>query len=207
MALYHDATITPTKAELLTEWVPTQSWCPPSGGPVEVIGAYRFDDPEGQVGMEAHLVRVDDTVLHVPLTYRAEPVEGASATLVGEMDHSALGKRWVYDGFRDDRFILMLTGVAMTGQGEALGMVMYKGEWVIAPTHVRIRGGGWTQDRVSIDGLTPVSEDAAKTVYRNRRFELTIHRLLNHGDQPAIGLTAVWDGSPDPMVLAEVREF
>lgn len=30
------------------------------GEPVEVVGSYRFDDPEGRVGLEAHLVTSGD---------------------------------------------------------------------------------------------------------------------------------------------------
>jgi len=51
MALFHRATITPTKAELIADWAPTQAWGPPAGVPIEVVGSYRFDDPDGRVGM------------------------------------------------------------------------------------------------------------------------------------------------------------
>ena len=69
------------------------------------------------------------------------------------MQHSVLGTRWVYDGLRDPQFVVMLAAVAMTGQGEALGMVVYDGRWYIAPSNVRIQGGGWTQERVPVDGF------------------------------------------------------
>ncbi|MEP6626142.1 MAG: hypothetical protein ABJC79_16970, partial [Acidimicrobiia bacterium] len=101
MALFHLATITPTKEQLIADWAPTQSWGPPAGAPVSVIGGYRFDDPGGRVGMETFLVTAGDTLLHVPLTYRDEPLDGAGAALITEMEHSVLGTRWVYDGIRD----------------------------------------------------------------------------------------------------------
>lgn len=85
MALFHRATISPTKDQLIAEWAPTQPWGPPADVPVEVIGAYRFDDPEGRVGMEIHLVSAGGTVYQVPLTYRDEPLAGAQAALIGEM--------------------------------------------------------------------------------------------------------------------------
>src|SRR3982750_1540771 len=141
MALFHSATITPTKAELVARWVPTQPWGPSADVPVEVIGGYRFDDPEGRVGMETQVVAAGDTLLHVPLTYRDEPLAGAEDALITEMEHSVLGTRWVYDGLRDPRFVVMLAGVAMTGQGEALGLAVYEDRWYIAPGDVRIRGG------------------------------------------------------------------
>jgi hypothetical protein len=41
---------------------------------LERVGAYRFDDPVGEVGIETHLVRAGERLLHVPLTYRANPM-------------------------------------------------------------------------------------------------------------------------------------
>jgi hypothetical protein len=34
MAIFHRATITPSKAELIAEWAPTQPWGPPARDPV-----------------------------------------------------------------------------------------------------------------------------------------------------------------------------
>jgi Maltokinase N-terminal cap domain len=206
MALFHAATITPTKAELIAEWAPTQRWGPEPGVPIGVIGSYRFDDPDGRVGMETHLVTAGPMLLHVPLTYRDEPLAGAEDALIVEMQHSVLGTRWVYDGLRDPRLVVMLAAVAMTGQGEALGMAVYDGRWYIAPSAVRIQGGGWTQERVPVDGFDVGQEDATSVLLRNDRFELTVFRRPAPGPRPAIGLAATWDGQPDPVVLAEVRE-
>ena len=206
MALFHRATITPTKGELIAKWAPTRSWGTSAADGIEVIGSYRFDDPEGRVGMETHLVAAGDAVLQVPLTYRDEPLAGADDALITEMQHSVLGTRWVYDGLRDPRFIIMLAAVAMTGQGEAVGMVVYDDRWYIAPSNVRIRGGGWTQERVPVDGFELSSDDAASSVLRNDRFDLTVFRRPVPGPRPAIGLTATWDGHGEAVVLAEVRE-
>lgn len=206
MALFHRATITPTKAELIAEWAPTRPWGPSAGDGIEMIGSYRFDDPEGRVGMETHLVAAGGALLQVPLTYRDEPLDGAEDALITEMQHSVLGTRWVYDGLRDPRLIIMLAGVAMTGQGEALGMVVYDGRWYIAPSNVRIQGGGWTQERVPVDGFQLASDDATASVLHNDRFDLTVFRRPAPGPRPAIGLTATWDGQRDAVVLAEVRE-
>ena len=142
----------------------------------------------------------------MPLTYRDEPLAGADDALIVEMQHSVLGTRWVYDGLRDPRLVVMLAAVAMTGQGEALGMAVYDGRWYIAPSNVRIQGGGWTQERVPVDGFEVEHDDATSVVLRNDRFELTVFRRPVPGPRPAIGLTATWDGQPDPVVLAEVRE-
>ena len=206
MALFHLATIKPTKAELIAAWAPTQSWGPPPDVPIEVIGSYRFDDPDARVGMETHLVAAGGTVLQIPLTYRDEPLEVADDALIVEMEHSVLGNRWVYDGLRDPRLVVMLAAVAMTGQGEALGMAVYDGRWYIAPSNVRIQGGGWTQERVPVDGFELEDANTPGAVLRNERFELTVFRRPVPGPRPPIGLTATWDGQPNPVVLAEVRE-
>lgn len=206
MAIFHRATITPTKADLIAAWAPTQPWGPPASAASEVIGSFRFDDPEGRVGMETHLVTAGDVLFHVPLTYRDEPLAGAEGALITEMQHSVLGTRWVYDGLRDPRFVVMLAGVTMTGQGEALGMVVYDGRWYIAPTNVRIQGGGWGQERVPVDGFELVSDEADASVLRNDRFELTVFRRPAPGARPPIGLTATWDGHDGAVVLAALRE-
>jgi Maltokinase N-terminal cap domain len=206
MALFHRATITPTKEELIAEWAPSQPWGPPAEVPIEVIGSYRFDDPDGRVGMEIHLATYGTTLLHIPLTYRDEPLAGADDALIVEMQHSVLGTRWVYDGLRDPRLVVMLAAVAMTGQGEALGMAVYDGRWYIAPTHVRIQGGGWTQERVPVDGFELKHQDSTSVVLHNDRFELTVFRRPVAGPRPVIGLSATWNGQPDPVVLAELRE-
>src|SRR6476469_2594426 len=164
MAIFHLATITPTKAELIAKWAPTRPWGPSAGDPIDVIGSYRFDDPDGRVGMETHLVTAGGALIQVPLTYRDEPLDGAEDALITEMEHSVLGTRWVYDGLRDPRLVVMLAAVAMTGQGEALGMAMYDGRWYIAPSNVRIQGGGWTQERVPVDGFEAERHDGGPAV-------------------------------------------
>ena len=103
MAVIHRAEIRPTKLELLGEWLPKLPWYPgePGAAPASV-GAYRFDDPRGEVGIETLLVRtVGGQVAQVPLTYRGAPLPGGEPSLVGTMEHSVLGRRWVYDGCGD----------------------------------------------------------------------------------------------------------
>lgn len=207
MAIFHRATLRPTKEELIATWAPTQPWGPAADEPIDVFGSYRFDDPDGRVGMETHLCSAGGVVYQVPLTYREAPLAGAEAALITEMSHSVLGNRWVYDGLRDPLFVVMLAAVAMTGQGEALGMVVHEGRWHVAPSNVRIRGGGWTLERVPVDGFELVSDDAttAVSVLRNERFELQVFRRPTAGDAPPVGLTATWIGGNEPVVLAAVR--
>ncbi len=207
MAIFHRATITPTKQEVIAEWAPTRRWGPPAGVPMEIIGSFRFDDPEGRVGMEVHLASADGVLYQVPLTYRDEPLAGADEALITTMEHSVLGTRWVYDGVRDPRFVLMMAAVTMTGQGEALGMVEHEDRWYIAPTNVRIRGGGWSLERAAVDGFELAAEDDFAAVLRSDRFELTMFRRPSAGPVPTIALTATWEGQSEPVVLAEIHEL
>ena len=99
MALIHQAELRPSKQELIAQWLPSQPWF--LGGDTATlarIGSYRFDDPDGEVGMETFLMNLGETVYHLPLTYRGEPLDCAEEWLVGTMHHSVLGQRWVYDG-------------------------------------------------------------------------------------------------------------
>jgi hypothetical protein len=207
MAIFHRAKITPTKEQLIAGWAPTRPWGPSSGDPIEMIGSYRFDDPEGRVGMETFLVSAAGALLQVPLTYRDEPLGGGDDALITTMEHSVLGKRWVYDGLRDARFLVMLAAVTMSGQGEALGMAEYDGRWYVAPTNVRIHGGGWTLERVPVDEFELDSDDGGPAVLHNDRFQLTFFRCPVPGPRPPVGLTATWDGQAEPVVLAEVRDL
>jgi hypothetical protein len=100
----------------------------------------------------------------------------------------------------------MLAAVTMTGQGEAVGLVVFDDRWYIAPSNVRIQGGGWSQERVPVDGFASDGDDDTVVLLRNDRFDLTFWRRPLPGSRPPIGLTATWDGHPDPIVLAEVRE-
>jgi len=198
MAILHAATLTPTKPELLAAWL---------GGPVEPVGAFRFDDPEGRVGLETHLVVAAGRLRQVPLTYRDGPLDGAASHLVGTMEHSALGTRWVYDGLRDPVFTRMLAAVAMTGTGQAVGLVEHEGRWLVAPPNVRVEGGGWSDGRVPVDGFEVAAEDdGGWGVLANDRFELRVARWPVPGERPTIGLTATWAGQAEPVVLAVVSE-
>ena len=205
MAIFHRATISPTKEALIADWAPRQPWGPSGDEPMVVIGSFRFDDPAGRVGMETFLLTAGNDLLQVPLTYRDEPLADDGA-LITEMHHSVLGNRWVYDGIRDPMFVMLLAGVTMTGQGEALGMAVYDGRWYIAPTNVRVHGGGWSQERVPVDGFELVSDGHAQSVLHNERFELTLHRRPRPRPVAGMCLTATWPGQDEPVLLATVGE-
>ncbi|GAA4126096.1 trehalose biosynthesis protein [Knoellia locipacati] len=112
--IHKGATITPTKAELVAAWMGSQRWYAAKGtSPVVTrLASWRLGDPAGEVGVEV-LVVADSSgpspvVYQVPLTYRGAPLEGAEHALVGTMEHSVLGPRWVYDAPHDPVYAAQL---------------------------------------------------------------------------------------------------
>ena len=98
--VYPGATLTPHFRDFLPEWVARQSWYRGSGVPsLRMIGAFRFEDPAGEVGIETHLVADGETLYQVPMTYRGAALKGAG--LITTTEHSVLGTRWIYDGMTD----------------------------------------------------------------------------------------------------------
>lgn len=115
----HEATLTPTKLELLAGWLPSQEWFVGDSDDLARVASYRFVDPDGEVGIEGMLVRSHGVTYQVPLTYRSEPLDEASGFLVGTTEHSVLGTRYVYDAVGDPVFLVELMRVIHEGDTEA----------------------------------------------------------------------------------------
>lgn len=207
MALIHRATLQPTKLELLTAWLPMQAWAAGAGtGTVEQVGAYRFDDPAGEVGLEAHLVEcADGSVLHVPLTYRGAPLDGADDALVGTMEHSVLGRRWVYDGCADPVWVAALARAVMSGTPQAEELVEDGDALVPREPTARVTGTGREADPgLPEDAPLIPSDRGPATIVRAGDLELVVVRAVGTG---AIGehvLTGTWT-TGGPATLAAVR--
>jgi len=204
MARFHVATSEPTKQELIERWAPSQPWGPDPGNSLSSLGSFHFDDPEGQVGMETHLIDAGGLLLQIPLTYRGEPLDDRAATLVGTLEHSVLGTRWVYDGLTDSHFLTVLAGVALTGQGQALGMAHVEQRWFAAPAEVTISGGGWGREPVPIDRLERTAGDDLTPTFSNDRFAMVVHRRPLPAPAPPIGLVARTEAMVDPVVVVTV---
>lgn len=59
MAIIYNATLNPSKLDLLNAWLPSRPWFT-GVADVQRVGAYRFDDPAGEVGIEAFLLQASD---------------------------------------------------------------------------------------------------------------------------------------------------
>ncbi|MGC9668748.1 maltokinase N-terminal cap-like domain-containing protein [Planosporangium sp. 12N6] len=111
MAKIHPgATLVPHFRDFLPVWVARQPWYRGTGRPsLSPVGFFRLEDPDGEVGMETHLVRDGDTVYQIPMTYRGSPLAqhavGASDPLIATAEHSVLGTRWIYDGPGDPGWV------------------------------------------------------------------------------------------------------
>ncbi|MFF7341608.1 1,4-alpha-glucan branching protein [Streptomyces sp. NPDC008163] len=121
MAVIHRTTLSPTKLELLTAWLPTRPWyVGPTRPSLVKSGGFRLDDPQGEVGIEFMVVTDtsgDGPVPYfVPLTYRGAALAGAEDAFIGMTTHGVLGQRWVYDGCHDpvlvERLFALLDGRA-----------------------------------------------------------------------------------------------
>jgi hypothetical protein len=207
VAVLHEALIRPTKLELVAAWAPGRPWWPAGDGPLERVAAYRFDDPDGEVGIEVLLVRAGaGPVVQVPLTYRGAPLAGADEALVGTADHSVLGPRWVYDGCGDPVAVRAFVAAIATGGTHAEQFLEVDGE--LRPYEgrgaARVRGDGAPGSAVPpVEAATPVDGPAATTVAVGGA-TLTVVRTPGSVDAPAGAgaLTGTWDGAGQPVVLA-----
>jgi hypothetical protein len=122
MAVIHRTTLTPSKLELLAGWLPAQPWYAGADQQPALAraGGFRLDDPDGEVGIEFMVVTDSSgdrpVSYHVPLSYRAAPLDGADDALIGTAEHGVLGARWIYDGPHDPLLAGQLLGLL---QGEA----------------------------------------------------------------------------------------
>ncbi|MCC3276498.1 MULTISPECIES: 1,4-alpha-glucan branching protein GlgB [unclassified Arthrobacter] len=103
--------LNPSLPEILTSWLPGQRWFPAKGRDVllERVGGIRLEDPDGEVGMEVHLIAVVSgdrrDVISVPVSYRSNAAPELEASLLGRAHHEELGERWLYDATADPVFV------------------------------------------------------------------------------------------------------
>jgi len=223
MALLYRAELRPSKLELVEGWAPAEPWFEAGPGEgFELVGAFRFDDPEGEVGIETLLVRAGGgPVLQVPLTYRGAPLTGGSAALIGTMQHSVLGERWVYDGTGDPAYLTAVATAVLTGGGQAELYVDVDGERVRREPTANVVGSG--ASGAPVPALVPadavsVRHERRSTVVEAGDLRLVVLRVLategpaarpssepaTAGDPSPATLIGTWSGQPGAELLALV---
>lgn len=137
--VHPDATLSPGKLDLLAAWLPRQSWF--AGDPADLtrVAAFRFADPDGEVGLESLLIASGGTLYQVPVTWRAKELDGGE--LVGTLEHSLLGTRYCYDATTDPVYVAELVRVIREGD-TAADLVGTNGEPL--PQTIQVAGSGVT---------------------------------------------------------------
>lgn len=204
MALIHQATLTPTKAELLAGWLPGRGWHTGPTGEVRRVAGYRFDDPAGAVGIETMLVQVGDGPVHqVPLTYRDAPLDGAEQWLIGTSEHSTLGKRWVYDAVGDPVYAAVLAEAILTGQGQVEEFWQVDGRLQRRELTMGIAVTGDGGAEVAAASAVERVTEGERTLIVTQTAELTVLRRLDPGAElTGAVLTGTWAGQETPVPLA-----
>ena len=205
MAVHHLATIVPSKLELLQAWVPHQPWAAGTDtSSLTKLGSYRFDDPDGEVGIETHLLgTADGQVLQVPLTYRGSPRTSAEHSLITRMTHTTLGDRWIYDACHDPVYVTALVTTILTGGREADLFLATDAGLVKEATTTHVHGSGSVPFVDVPDLSTPVVEHDESTTRIDAGIALTLLRTPTHGTA-GLTLTGTWPGQETPVLLAVV---
>lgn len=222
MALLYRAELRPTKLELLASWAPLQPWFVGNAGAgLTSVASFRFDDPEGEVGIETLLVRAGDgPVMQVPLTYRGAPLSGGDEWLIGTMQHSVLGQRWVYDATGDPAYVATAATAALTGGVQAEQFVQSDGELVVRESTALVVGSGRDSVSVSVPPVDTIStrHEIGATILETTQLRLVVARSFggptsNLKYLSGLGVsdgavthvvTATWVGHSEPEVVIVV---
>ncbi len=208
MALLHRAELRPSKIELITAWVPTQPWFDEgTTAPLTSIASFRFDDPEGEVGIETAIVRVGDgPLLQVPLTYRGAPLAGGDDWFIGTAEHSVLGRRWVYDAVGDPVYLAAMAAAVFAGAAQAEEYFEVDGEKVVRESTAHVVGSGHPSAAVP-SSVGPIStrHEFGTTVVDAGDLRVVVVRALDATVAPDGGtkhsLVGTWAGQADPRTL------
>lgn len=186
MALLHRAELVPSKLELLAGWATDQTWfAGEADAPLATVASFRFDDPEGEVGVETLFVRAGDgPVMQIPLTYRNEKREGSQDGFIGTLEHSVLGTRWVYDGTSDHVYLWELGRTIFTGGTQVELWIEIDGVMTQRDPTARVQGSG-AQTSVPADGFT-----------------VDVVRVPRDAHADGLALMGTWTDHPEPTVLA-----
>ena len=109
------ANLVPSFKQFLPRWVSVQPWYEGTLVPtLTPVGFIRIEDPDGEVGMESHLVSDGRTLYHMPMTYRGRPLPDDTG-LITTARHSVLGSRWIYDAEHDPVWVTEVLRLVASG--------------------------------------------------------------------------------------------
>lgn len=205
MSIIYDATIEPSKLDMLAAWLPSQEWfIPVPDAELERVASFRFDDPAGQVGMETLLIRHGAWMYQVPLVYRNAPVPELAAFLLTSTEHSVLGTRWVYDATGDPLYVAAIAGAVLAAEPQA-NQVEHRGEERIPlPATITLTSTGTPGTPVpAVESVTARTVGGVTTV-RSGGLSIAVVRSLADDDGTHLGaaLTGAWAGGPAAALLA-----
>lgn len=229
MAHLYRSELRPSKIELVTPWLASRVWFgddsdgqPLDGDrPLEKVAAFRLDDPEGRVGIETMVVGAAGPagpVVQVPLTYRDTPLEGAEQWLLGTLEHSVLGTRWVYDAVGDPAYLRAIATAALGGRTQADEYHEVDGARVYREPSAIVAGSGGAGSRaVDEPGVgVQTRDDGDVTVVSAGHLRVALARVLDPAPSAsalaaAVGATAErevvsgsWRGHDEPVTFAVV---
>ncbi len=115
--VHPEAELKPSKMELLSGWLANQDWFDGDPEHLERVAAFRFVDPDGEVGLDCMIIASGDSLFHVPVTWRDAPL--TVGHLIGTLEHSVLGTRYCYDGPSDPVYTTELARVIRTADSDA----------------------------------------------------------------------------------------
>src|SRR5690606_14921969 len=142
-----------------------------------------------EVGVETFILKSGNgPELHVPVTYRGAPLDAGDAHLIGTMDHSVLGKRWMYDAAGDPVYAQTLASTILSGGSEVEQYVEKDGQRKIIPGTAHVSGSGNTADSqplphslsTATTGSTTTIKSDTHTLVVLRRIGDTIPNRLEH---------------------------
>ncbi|MHA7271021.1 CG0192-related protein [Arthrobacter sp. HLT1-20] len=208
MAIVYAAELRPSKMELLAVWLPLQAWFGGGDSALVRLGSFRFDDPDGEVGIETQLVGAGSQVYQVPLTYRGAPLAGAEEFLVGTMEHSVLGHRWVYDATGDPVYVAELAAALLSGKPQAAQFRETDGKMETLPETAQLSSTGASDVELPALDLGAPDTAGGVTSLPVGPMTLLLNRALGEAEIPGAGplLLVSWAGGNQQLVIASVGD-
>ena len=161
--VHPQATLVPSKTELLSAWLPGQPWFDGDPTRLERVATFRLVDPEGEVGLDCMLIASNGSVFHVPVTWRATPLPTGDP--VGILEHSVLGTRYCYDAPSDPIYLAAVARVIREAGSDA--DVIAEGEKDPRARTISVHGTGSTTGKKlgdmpvivrKLDGIWPEAD-------------------------------------------------